>query len=176
MNDLFNLAAGLGQLCMGVALLASVIYMLRWAYTVDSKSGKAGEKGYHEPPPIGGGISVWPVVDGVAAEAGFRLHTAIKEAVAHGLSKYGTLLKTNNGRDAHRDCVQEIADAAQYYMQLVLENPPQETPTSKLEYVDAVIDDFMKFRELAKKARGATPFERAVSLVKDPVDKGGCLG
>ena len=174
MNDLINLAAGLGQLCMGVALLASVIYMLRWAYTVDGKA--AGKKGYHEPPPIGGGISVWPVVDGVAAEAGFRLHEAIKEAVAHGLSKYGTLLKTNNGRDASRDCVQEIADAAQYYMQLVLENPPKETCTSKLEYVDAVIDDFLKFRELAKKASGFTPFERAVSLVKDPVDKGGLLG
>lgn len=41
----------------------------------------------------------------------------VESQSAIGLKKYGTVLKTNNGRDANLDAMQELADALQYITQ-----------------------------------------------------------
>jgi hypothetical protein len=44
----------------------------------------------------------------------------IQERIAVGEAKYGTKLKTNNGRDALIDLYQELLDAVMYTRQLIL--------------------------------------------------------
>jgi hypothetical protein len=57
--------------------------------------------------------------DGIKAdeEALGKAIEVIEAQSAAGLKKYGTVLKTNNGRDALLDAIQELADALQYATQ-----------------------------------------------------------
>lgn len=64
----------------------------------------------HEPNPCGNGEPVLPFV-----------LEAITQRSIMGKEKYGTLLKTNNGRDALVDLFQELLDAVMYCAQLVME-------------------------------------------------------
>lgn len=45
---------------------------------------------------------------------------------AAGLKKYGTVLKTDNGRDAMLDSLQEMADTLQYLTQKIMEQEEKE--------------------------------------------------
>lgn len=68
-----------------------------------------------QPAPSGNGQ---PVVDAVLADVQSRRD--------FGLQKYGTLLRTHNGRDAAWDLYQELLDAVMYLRQFILER--QESP------------------------------------------------
>jgi hypothetical protein len=66
------------------------------------------------------------------------LHHALLAAVVRGrievgLRRYGTLLRTNNGRDPVADLVQEIGDAAQYAAQAV-----EAGRLDRVDYLDAL--------------------------------------
>jgi hypothetical protein len=79
----------------------------------------------HQPQPTGEGAVVldyviehldkWLVVDAA------RLAPDLKARAEEGLKKYGTYLRTNNGRDALIDAYQEILDAVMYLGQWMLE-------------------------------------------------------
>ena len=43
-----------------------------------------------------------------------------------GYARYGTYLRTHNGRDAAMDCYQELLDGLMYIMQAMMELPPDE--------------------------------------------------
>lgn len=64
----------------------------------------------YQPKPTGNGIVV---VDQVIAD--------IKERADFGKNKYGTYLKTNNGRNALWDAYQEAIDLVMYLRQKLLE-------------------------------------------------------
>jgi hypothetical protein len=68
---------------------------------------KAGE---HQPDPIGKGKIV---LDYVIAD--------LEERAQFGHKKYGTYLRTNNGRDALIDAYQEALDLVMYLKQIILE-------------------------------------------------------
>lgn len=80
-----------------------------------------------QPLPIGDGddvakavvsvLSNWPETRCLVAD--------IEARVASGEKKYGTRLKTNNGRNAVLDLYQEILDGVNYSMQNVMEKAPQ---------------------------------------------------
>lgn len=46
----------------------------------------------------------------------------LRQRVAIGIQTYGQPLYTHNGRDARRDCVEELADATLYAFQMYLES------------------------------------------------------
>lgn len=64
----------------------------------------------HQPPPRPGKEIVLPYV-----------LADLQERAEAGLKKYGTYLRTMNGRDPLWDAYQEILDAAMYLRQLILE-------------------------------------------------------
>jgi hypothetical protein len=63
-----------------------------------------------EPKPTGNGLEVEPV-----------LVELIRQRTALGKAKYGTVLRTRNGRDATMDALQEALDMCQYLTQRVME-------------------------------------------------------
>lgn len=63
-----------------------------------------------QPPPEGSGSIVLPFV-----------LEALKARAEFGFKKYGTYLRTHNGRDALMDAFQEILDLTNYLAQLILE-------------------------------------------------------
>jgi hypothetical protein len=71
----------------------------------------------HEPMPVETAASSF-----VQARAINMFNRIYNEQWARGAAKYGTELKTFNGRDAGNDAMQELADAVAYVMQLILEN------------------------------------------------------
>jgi hypothetical protein len=54
------------------------------------------------------------------------VHTAVMKLLedrhALGIQRYGKPLQTNNGRNPYRDMVEELMDALNYAMQIILEN------------------------------------------------------
>ena len=64
----------------------------------------------HQPEPTGTGIIV---VDAVLSD--------LRERAETGREKYGTYLKTHNGRDALWDAYQEALDLCMYLRQMILE-------------------------------------------------------
>lgn len=75
-----------------------------------------------QPAPAGTGQ---PVVDSVIADVEARRE--------FGLRKYGTLLRTYNGRDAAMDLYQELLDAVMYLRQFVLERGAPSVPEAVSE-------------------------------------------
>ena len=69
-----------------------------------------GSAARHEPPPIPGREIVLPYV----------VHDLQCRAV-EGKKKYGTMLETENGRDALMDAYQEALDLVMYLRQAILE-------------------------------------------------------
>ena len=80
-----------------------------------------------QPAPTGDGVPVWPAVMADLQERPLRQfrHLVPHMQARHefGLAKYGTPLKTNNGRDAMVDALQEALDLVAYLSQLLLELP-----------------------------------------------------
>lgn len=68
-----------------------------------------------EPPPKGGDEIV-----------GYEVINDIKERMDFGMLKYGTHLKTNNGRSALIDLYQELLDAVIYCKQELIERSQNE--------------------------------------------------
>jgi hypothetical protein len=64
----------------------------------------------HEPAPTGDGDAVL-----------FGVMKDLTDRAESGRKKYGTLLKTNNGRDALMDLYQELLDAVMYIKQKLME-------------------------------------------------------
>jgi hypothetical protein len=63
-----------------------------------------------EPQPVGNGTPVTELVI-----------TDLRARSAYGVKKYGTVLRTNNGRDALMDAYQEALDLVQYLRQAIEE-------------------------------------------------------
>jgi hypothetical protein len=59
-------------------------------------------------------LECWPESDEVLA----AVRSLLEERKRIGLERYGALLQANNGRDARRDLLEELADAAVYVRQL----------------------------------------------------------
>lgn len=66
-----------------------------------------------QPPPTGSGVPVWPLVI-----------ADMQARDAAGTAKYGTPLRTHNGRDALVDAYQEALDLAVYLRQRIEEDAP----------------------------------------------------
>lgn len=62
-----------------------------------------------------------PLPTGDGREVTEELISDIRARTAFGIEKYGTALRTHNGRDALMDAYQELLDAAQYIKQLIME-------------------------------------------------------
>ncbi len=67
-----------------------------------------------QPMPKPGKVNVSPV-------AIRRLSDPIIQRTNQGIQTYGTPLQTFNGRDALRDCLEELVDATLYLMQAIME-------------------------------------------------------
>ena len=82
-----------------------------------------------QPAPVGEGRKVLPAVWQALALAGVGtpgvgvLISSLCERAKAGEKKYGTPLKTDNGRDAFVDAFQEAQDAVMYLGQKVMEDP-----------------------------------------------------
>lgn len=61
------------------------------------------------------------LLDALGLVEGHPLSVLLRERQAKGLATYGTQLHSHNGRDAMRDCAEELADAVVYAMQVGLE-------------------------------------------------------
>ena len=77
-----------------------------------------------EPPPVHSvdGVEVWPVIIGIAEGSCPELVPYMRARHEFGVAKYGCSLRTNNGRNALVDLLQEILDAIAYATQCALEN------------------------------------------------------
>lgn len=75
-----------------------------------------------QPPPRPGGAAVWPALlaSGLVPES---LRPLCEARDALGRSRYGRPLETGNGRDAARDCLEELLDGAVYAWQASMECP-----------------------------------------------------
>lgn len=67
-----------------------------------------------EPAPVGNGEEVWPVV-----------MQDLRDRVVMGRTKYGTTLRTHNGRNALWDAYQEALDLVLYLRQSLMEREPK---------------------------------------------------
>lgn len=74
-----------------------------------------------------------PVLNPDSVAVGERLKALIDQRTAIGIRKYGTPLMTHNGRDAHRDALEEALDLCQYLMQMVLETKQPSPPADRVE-------------------------------------------
>lgn len=75
-----------------------------------------------EPIPTGEGIDVGGMAATLARDAGHaRVAEDLESRIAFGERKYGTRLRTHNGRNALMDTYQEALDGSQYAMQCHLE-------------------------------------------------------
>lgn len=94
-----------------------------------------------QPTPTGNGADVTQAViaelihrDRVASQFGIAIDESLtqtliaelRERSAAGVKKYGTVLRTNNGRDALLDALQEAFDLVCYLKQAHLEHPNHE--------------------------------------------------
>lgn len=62
---------------------------------------------------------------------------------AFGREKYGTELMTHNGRDATKDCLEELGDALQYMMQMRMEGKnPNACIAQSLRALQDLLDGF----------------------------------
>ena len=61
------------------------------------------------------------------------LSRTLTRQINKGLTKYGVVLKTWNGRDAGIDAMEELVDAFQYVVQLWLENQDLQKQVKELE-------------------------------------------
>lgn len=64
----------------------------------------------NQPAPKPGGIDIWPLV-----------LKDLEERVELGVARYGTVLQTNNGRDALLDAYEEALDLVIYLRQAIEE-------------------------------------------------------
>jgi len=74
-----------------------------------------------QPPPTGDGEDVTASVCGLL-NVSAELADALRRRSVEGARKYGTVLKTHNGRNAAIDCYQELLDAIVYAHQAALEH------------------------------------------------------
>ena len=83
-----------------------------------------------QPAPTGEGLLVFPrflnfFINRVGADAAAEEQVIqdIVDRALIGRERYGTFLRTENGRDARIDAYQELIDLCMYLMQLILEEP-----------------------------------------------------
>lgn len=80
-----------------------------------------------QPAPSGNGREVLPfVIRELTQSSDWESHSLQKDLFHRaevGEKKYGTRLKTDNGRDAMQDAYEEAQDAVMYLAQAVLEEP-----------------------------------------------------
>ena len=81
-----------------------------------------------------------------------------------GQRKYGTKLKTNNGRTAIVDALEEALDLTQYLMQVYLE----QTEDGEVEVTQALID-------LVTREKSETEVETLVDVLQEALFLGGKL-
>lgn len=83
-----------------------------------------------------------PVAGGVPVEPTARdlFNTMLTERTARGIATYGMPLSTANGRDAHRDALEELIDAWQYVVQCRMERADLE---ARLAALRIAIPDLM---------------------------------
>lgn len=80
-----------------------------------------------QPAPTAGQEKVLPAVIRYVEYMGNEDMVADLEARAEmGYGRYGTYLRTYNGRDAAMDCYQELLDGLMYIQQAMMELPPDE--------------------------------------------------
>lgn len=75
----------------------------------------------YNPRPDNSATAKQPAPTGNGHVVGQRVIADIAERIKVGKAKYGTELRTNNGRDALVDAYQEILDLAQYVKQELME-------------------------------------------------------
>ncbi len=93
-----------------------------------------------EPPPTGdGAIVLDKAISLISNMAGDNpwLVDALNKRASMGKEKYGDYLRTNNGRNAMVDFLQEMLDGLMYAVQSHMENP---TSRERFELIDDVID------------------------------------
>lgn len=106
-----------------------------------------------QPAPVPGGAEVLPVALALVARWGTtspvtadrlaladRLCAMLRARVAVGVRTYGTPLAAHNGRDALRDCREEVADAVLYGVQAALEGRDTAECVALLRAVAAAIE------------------------------------
>jgi hypothetical protein len=77
-----------------------------------------------EPMPVGAGEDVGDAAAAFVTELGYPdLAQDLKARIEMGAKKYGTRLKSHNGRNTLMDIFQECADSIHYSMQYTMENP-----------------------------------------------------
>lgn len=80
-----------------------------------------------QPAPSAGREKVLPAAIRYVTNMGNEDMVADLEARAEmGYGRYGTYLRTHNGRDALMDCYQELLDGLMYIQQAMMELPPDE--------------------------------------------------
>lgn len=116
-----------------------------------------------QPLPQVGNVDVGPeVIRDVKVHADYRGEALIKTVVADfeariqlGIERYGHPLQTNNGRDAARDALDELLDAAHYLKQLKIETYD---PKVRLVYWN-VLGCLLDLREWMNRQESRTPGE-----------------
>ena len=106
------------------------LYVLLYGMTVPNVRSAVNErlKAYThtpEPPPTGDGAIVLEraIYFATRHPSNEWLELALRRRAADGLKKYGTYLRTNNGRNALVDYLQEQLDAIMYAVQAYEEHP-----------------------------------------------------
>jgi hypothetical protein len=93
-----------------------------------------------QPPPVdNGGIALHDKVMTKLAYRRSRAYAVVEARKHLGIYKYGTLLRTQNGRDFLADLVQELGDAGPYAMGAVLQYQDDE--------ITAIYDDTIALLE-----------------------------
>lgn len=106
-----------------------------------------------EPSPTEGGEEVLPVVERVLDYMIGRgpiqslVQYDLRVRSDMGVRKYGTTLKTHNGRSAMMDAYQEVLDAIMYSMQAGMEAESQSDYTWRLELVHELGDVARRMRK-----------------------------
>ncbi len=117
----------------------------------------------YEPAPIGDGEEVWSLIvddfrdpwleiEWGSNEIRHQLLLDIEQRKDVGAEKYGTLLKTNNGRDALIDLYQEMLDVVQYGRQHLAEATLDDYCDDDEIYV-SVLETAAKIRKLLNERR-----------------------
>lgn len=91
-----------------------------------------------QPPPRPGGVAVWPsLLASGLVPASLRPLCEARDAL--GRSRYGRPLEVGNGRDAARDCLEELLDAIAYSGQHAMETAPGSFDSEEWECVRQVV-------------------------------------
>lgn len=113
----------------------------------------------YEPNPVGDGVAIWPLIvddfrdpwfciDWESNKIRQQLLLDIEQRKDLGKEKYGTLLRTNNGRDALVDLYQEELDAVAYARQKL-----EEIDIGDVDFYCDVEEIYISMLEAAAKTR-----------------------